>query len=91
MQTINYDYPALKDAHGKFVATVEAFEANAKTLSQTGTELVEGNNAEGVKSTMTAFQEKQEAVLKVMTSSLEQVTAVLAVAKELHLANGGHE
>lgn len=91
MPTINYDYPALKAAHNKLVGVVEAFEANAKQLSQSGAELVEGNNADGVKSTMTALDEKQSAVVKAMHELSEQTATALAMAKELHIANGGVE
>jgi len=89
--TITYDYPALKDAHGKLTAAVEAFESNAKQLSDAGYELVEGNNAEGVKSTMTSFDEKQTAVVKAMRGLLEQTASALKNARELHIANGGVE
>lgn len=91
MANITYDYHALKDAHGKLTAAIEAFEANAKQLADAGTELVEGNNAEGVKSTMTSFQDKQDGVVKTMRELLEQVTAALANARALHVANGGEE
>lgn len=91
MANITYDYHGLKDAHGKLTAAIEAFEANAKQLSDAGNELVEGNNADGVKSTMTGFQEKQEAVVKSMRALLDQTTAALANARELHIANGGEE
>lgn len=91
MSSITYDYHALKDAHGKLTAAVENFEAIAKNLSQAGHELIEGNNAEGVKSTMTSFDEKQTAVVKAMQALLEQTGAALKNARELHLANGGEE
>lgn len=91
MPTINYDYHGLKDAHGKLVAAVEGYESNAKQLDQAGAELVEGNNAEGVKSTMTAFGEKQSSVVKAMHELLEQTATALSMAKELHVANGGEE
>lgn len=90
-QTINYDYHGLKEAHGKLEAAVEAFKANTKTLQTTGQELVEGNNAEGVKATMTAFEEKQAAVVKIMDGLIEQSAQALANARELHIANGGEE
>lgn len=91
MSNMTYDYHGLKDAHGKLEAAVEAYEANAKQLNETGTELVETNNAEGVKSTMASFQEKQDAVVKSMHSLIEQSAKALANAKELHIANGGEE
>lgn len=91
MAAITYDYHGLKAAHSKLVAATEGYEANAKALEQTGAELVAGNNADGVKSTMTSFQEKQQAVVKIMQGLVEQSARALAMAKELHLANGGDE
>ena len=91
MASITYDYHALKDGHRELVAAVENYEAIVKNLNQAGQELVEGNNAEGVKSTMSAYEEKQAAVVKVMQSALEKAEAGLKNARELHLANGGEE
>lgn len=91
MAGITYDYHGLKAEHANLTGAVETFEANTKTLIQTGDELVAENNAEGVKATMTAFQDKQGAVLKIMQGLVDNVGAALANARELHLANGGEE
>ena len=91
MSVINYDYHALKDAHGQLGAAIESFEANTKTLAEAGDELVATNNAEGVKTTMAAFGEKQNSVLATMKDSYEKITVALNNAKELHIANGGEE
>lgn len=91
MATMNYDYHALKDAHNKLTSDIENYEANAKRLQETGDDLVATNNADGVKSTMSSFQEKQDAVIKIMRSALEQITEALGMARELHIANGGEE
>lgn len=91
MGNMTYDYPALKVAHNNLVAAVEAYEANGKQLADAGQELIEGNNAEGVKSTMDAFNEKQNGVIKVMHGLVDQSAQALAMAKELHIANGGEE
>lgn len=91
MSTMTYDYHELKSATGKLEATIEQFRALANQINQAGTELVAENNAEGVKSTMTAFGDKVKAIIGVMEESLEIMQNALANAKELHIANGGDE
>lgn len=86
---ITYDYEGQLKATKDLEGAIEAYLANGQALITTGDDLVANNNAEGIKATMDAYQEKQTAVKEIMNSLLEQANNALATTRELHIANGG--
>lgn len=89
MATATYDYPALKSAHARLSAEVEGLEAIGKAYGDSGTELIAGNNAPGVKETMDASMEQINGLTKIAREALEKTTEALNIARELHVAQGG--
>lgn len=85
----NYDYEELKAATAALDAAAEEVFANTKDYKNSGADLIEGNDAPGVKSTMDESVTQNEELDKVVLGATDKIKETFETIKALHASSGG--